>query len=203
MMKTLDAGSPTSMLSHAALLIAVACTFSCGHGESDGAAKDPAVREAGKGEDDLRQVAALSGRYIGEISIVGDEWRGAGPDREISLTFHAGQLSHVRQFEIVLELFPADAFNFASATFAALPPFTTFGSGVDTSEDHQIRAGGATFGVDVNGDHTLGTLRLMTSDLFDSETAAQIRVRLLSLGPRSDQRDSFPADQLNLGVRVN
>ena len=202
-MKTLDTGSTTSMLSYAALLIAVACTFSCGDVESDGAAKDPSVREPGKGEDDFRQLAALSGRYIGEISIVGDEWRAAGPGREISLTFHAGQLSQVRQFEIVIELFPADAFNTASATFAALPPFATFGSGVDASEDHQIRAGGATFGVDVNGDHTLGTLRLMTSDLFHSETAAQIRVRLLSLGPRSDQRDAFPADQLNLGVRVN
>jgi hypothetical protein len=201
--KTVDTGSTTGMLSYAALLIAVACSFSCGDVESNGAAQDPTVREAGKGEDDWGQVADLSGRYIGEISIVGDEWRAAGPGREISLTFHAGQLSHVRQFEIVLELFPADAFNFASATFAALPPFATFGSGVDTTEDHQIRAGGATFGVDVNGDHALGTLRLMTSDLFHSETAAQIRVRLLSLGPRSDQRDSFPADQLNLGVRVN
>ena len=44
---------------------------------------------------------------------------------------------------------------------------------------------------------------MLTGDSFSSEIAARINVRLLSLGPRSDQREVFEGDKLDLGVDVN
>ena len=179
----------------AALLVAFSCALSCGKREADDA--------SGGSVPEATVARALGGRYIDELSLVGDSWHASGPAQQIALTFHTRQLSQVRQFEIVLEPVPADAFDFSSAVFTAAQPFSTFGSGVDAGRPGQLRIGGATFGGNVSGDHTLGTLRMLTGDSFSSEIAARINVRLLSLGPRSDQREVFEGDKLDLGVDVN
>ncbi len=185
-----------------ALLFVALCALNCGDADPD-AGGGVTIPGGGDTSIQYRQRAELDGQYIGEIRIVGNGWQATRPSQQISLTFLAAGLSGVRQFELVLEPLPSSAFELTGASFAVGEPFTTFGSGVEVDEGNHVRIGGATFSEDVEGDHTLGTLRLATSESFNSLTRARITVLLLSLGPRSERRDIYEASELSLGVVVN
>ena len=196
---------PSSGQTAAGTLVFVAlCALSCNETNSDaGVGSLPNPGGVGDTSNQYRQQAQLGGQYIGEIRIVGNGWQATRPSQQISLTFFAGGLSGVRQFELVLEPMPSSAFELTDASFAIEPPFTTFGSGVEVDEGNRLRIGGATFGEDIEGDRTLGTLQLATSKSFNSFSQARIAVLLLSLGPRFDLRETYEAGELSLGVVVN
>ena len=170
----------------AALVVA---TISCSDDSREGAATDA----------QFHQRLDLEGHHIGYLELHAESPEGPGQD--LALKFAAGGLANVRQFEIVLEFYPAHEFDLGSAVFVANAPFSTFGSGVDSSGPNLLRVGGATFGDGVEGNHTLGVLRLRMKARFAA--GAWIKLHFLSLGPRSDERDSFQIADRTIGVAFN
>ena len=156
-----------------------------------------------EGTSEPRQQVRLDGQYIAEIRIEGDSWQASGPQQEIALTFAASGLSSFRQLELILKLSPPSAFDLASAAFEPVAPLVTLPPGVEVSDGTQLRAGAASLTQDLVGDRILGTLTLTTSSSFNALTRAQIDVVLLSVGPRVLERETYEAQQLNLGVVVN
>jgi len=155
------------------------------------------------GRQEYHQQADLEGRFVTRINIVGDEWKAGGPNREVSLTLEVEGLYQARQFELVLHPLPADAFDLTSAAFSLAAPPWTFSPGTQVSEDGKLRIGGASLGFDVQGTQRLGVVTLKTSASFSSATEASIGVLFFSVGPSSQERDNFEADQLNLGVHID
>ena len=157
----------------------------------------------GAGEPELNLKAELYGRYIGEISIDGTRWAATGPGQDVALTFDAIGLEQVVQFELIVETEPANLFDFDASSFAPQGPFVTFGSGVEAIGEDRLRFGGANLRSPVAGDRTLGTLSLTTAAGFSASTSVRVRLVFFSIGPSSSERDSYDADQLNMGVVVN
>jgi hypothetical protein len=151
----------------------------------------------------LNLKAELNGRYVGEISIEGTRWAATGPGQAIALTFDAVGLDQVVQFELIVETEPANVFDFNASSFTPQGPFVTFGSGVEAIGENRLRFGGANLRSPVAGDRTLGTLSLVTATGFGTSSSAGVRLVFFSIGPSSSERDSYDADQLNMGVVVN
>lgn len=188
-----------------ALLLSVACSDADPSPGSADASKlpTPPGLTGDPADTEYRQEAALEGRFITGIKIVGDAWKASGPHQDVSLTFEAHGLSEARQFELIVQPSPADAFDLSSAAFALASPPWTFSPGIQVLEDNGVRLGGASLGFSVEDTQLLGTLTLKTSRSYNSLTEARLGVVLLSIGPSSQERDSFGAAELNLGVSVD
>ena len=187
------------------LLVAIAIALTAAHcGETNRSSNLQLPNPApGAGEPELNLKAELNGRYIGEISIDGTRWAATGPGQEVALTFDAVDLEQVVQFELIVETEPANLFDFDASSFAPQGPFVTFGSGVEAIGEDRLRFGGANLRSPVAGDRTLGTLFLTTAAGFSASNSAHVRLVFFSIGPSSAERDSYDAEQLNMGVVVN
>ena len=137
------------------------------------------------------------------VSMSGDtEISGVGPGATVEVALSGAGMVGVKQFDVILTVSPADAFDLSSTTFAQNSAFT-ISPGVEFPADGQVKSGAASFGAAVDGDAGLGTFTLTTSADFTSDTEATITVTRVSLGPSSTDRDVFDADALGLSIAVN
>lgn len=151
----------------------------------------------------LNADAQLGGRYAQLVRIDGDAFSASEPGQDVEITFAATGLSNVKQFEIRLRIDPDAAFDLASSSFAPMQPFISPPTSVERTEDGQWRTGGASVTRVVEGDATLGTLKLKTASGFDANTQVRVQVEFFSIGPSFSDRDDYNANDLKLGVIVN
>jgi len=121
----------------------------------------------------------------------------------VDVTLSAAGLVGVKQFSIVLEVSPAEAFDLPVTTFAHNSAQFTISLGVEFPAAGQVRTGAASFGAAVDGDVPLGTFSLRTSASFDQDTEATIEVVRFTVGPSSTEQDVFLTDDLDLLVALN
>lgn len=153
--------------------------------------------------EELRLEARLDGRYIQGIQIEPGDWSAIGPGQEIAITFKAQGLQGIGQFDLIMEPRPATRFDMRSSVFVPKPPFVTLPPGVEQQEDGQVRFIGVNFEKSTSGDAELGTLRLRTPADFSTRDPLRLSVVFISMGPTSTQRDSYQAQELQLGIVVN
>lgn len=132
------------------------------------------------------------------------EISGVGPGATVDVAISAAGMVGVKQFDITLEVSPAEAFDLTASSFAqntafAISPGVEFPSGTT----NQVKSGAASFGAAVNGNAALGTFTLKGSSTLTTATTATITVVRISLGPSSSLRDVFDSAALNLSVTVN
>lgn len=191
----------------AAALFPLAALLCCGtdSGKNGGRSSLPLPGQTGPGNVPLRLTAQLNGRYAKSVRIEEDTWKATGPQQEISLSFAAGGMEKVKQFEFVLTFDPATALDLEASTFVPPQPFLTFGSGIELLPEGQLRLGGAILQADAyapaEGD--LGTLTLRTGTLFQARTQVKVRVTFFSIGPSFQDRDDYRAEDLNMGLVLN
>jgi hypothetical protein len=128
-----------------------------------------------------------------------------GPDQDIEVSIDAQGMTNVKQFEIILEVSPPEAFDLGASSFAQNTAFTIY-PGMLSPASNQIRVGAVNFTTPVNGDAPLGTFTLHTSSTFETATAtteAIIRFVRIALGPSSTEQDVFLSDRLWQIVRLN
>ena len=176
---------------HCTLLLAAALLASCGTDSTKSPSADPPARSA-----------QLDGRYAQSIRIEENRFTATGPGQEIVLTFAAQGMIDVKQFELRLEIEPANALAFEGSSFAATEPFIN-PLGIVLTEEGLWHTGGASITETKKGDDILGTLTLRTGDGFDADMQVQVRVAFFSLGPSSSDRDNYAAADLNMGVVIN
>ena len=158
--------------------------------------------------DELELSADLDGSYASGVAITGGTWDVSEPATGISLVFAATGLVEINQFEFILRFEPPSAFNIEIARFSGFESEELTGiviHAIPTAvlEDGRLRLAAGSLEQDViSGDTELGTLRLLTSDSFDPDEPARIIVDLFSVGPSADERDSYDATTLNMGVIV-
>ena len=119
------------------------------------------------------------------------------------MEFAATGMSGIGQFEFLLEFDPVEAFTVAGFAFKPVDPFVTFGIGVEPVSSNQVRIGGADLTRGTAGDAELGTLTLRTSSSFSTLQEAHVRIVFFSMGPDSQNRDSYAAEQLDMGIVIN
>ena len=175
-----------------ALLLLTALFASCGADSTKSPSANPPTLSA-----------QLDGRYAQSIRIEGDQFTATGPGQEVVLTFAAQGMVNVKQFELRIEIEPANALAFAGSSFAATEPFLTPPFSIELTEEGLWRTGGASITQTKKGDDLLGTLTLRTSDDFDAGMQVQVRVAFFSLGPSFSDRDDYTATDLNMGVMIN
>ncbi len=137
--------------------------------------------------------AAVAGDNAGvAIGISGaNEISDVGSGGSVSVAVTAAGMVGVKQFDVTLEVSPADAFDLSgTATFGPEAPFT-ISPGVEYPADGQVKSGAASFGAAADGDGTLGTFTLKMAEGFNADTEATITVSRVSLGPSSSDRDVF------------
>jgi len=135
---------------------------------------------------------ALSGSSTVEV--------GAGQTLQVGID--ATGLVGAKQFEVVLEVSPASAFNLSSPTFALGGGFTSaIAPGVLSPAAAQVK-GGAAFltGSGVDGASALGTFTLTTAGSFIG--TATVQVVRIAVGSSSTEQDVFATGDLNLSVTV-
>jgi hypothetical protein len=126
-----------------------------------------------------------------------------GPGGTIEVALSASGMVGVKQFDVTLEVSPADAFDLSATTFAQNAAAFTISPGVEFPAEGQVKSGAASFGAAVNGDAALGTFTLKASSTFTTDTEATITVVRVSIGPSSTDRDVFTTEQLGLSITVN
>ena len=176
---------------HCTLLLLTALLASCDADSTQNPSVDPPTLSA-----------QLDGRYAQSIRIEEDRFTATGPSQEVVLTFAAQGMIDVKQFELRLEIDPANALAFEGSSFAATEPFIN-PLGIVLTEEGLWHTGGASITQTKKGDDILGTLTLRTGDGFDAGMQVQVRVAFFSLGPSSSDRDDFTAADLNMGVVIN
>jgi len=125
-----------------------------------------------------------------------------GPGETVQVTLSAVGMVGVKQFDITLEVSPADAFDLSATIFdpsAFLPG--SISPGAEFPAEGQVKSGAANFTSAKDGDGPLGTFTLTTSDAIGDSVV--ITVMRVSLGPTSTARDEFGADALGLSIIVN
>jgi hypothetical protein len=149
--------------------------------------------------------AQLDGQYVTGIRIDEGNWSAIGPRQTIELTFRAEGMSGIGQFEIDIELDPPSAFDVAGSAFVPVNPFITLPGGIDPLPDieNKIKIAAADLTRTTSGDAVLGTLNLKTSAGFSPQTQARIRIVFFSMGPDSQNRNSYSAQDLNMGLTIN
>jgi hypothetical protein len=109
----------------------------------------------------------------------------------------------VKQFDVTLEVSPAEAFDLTASSFVNDAKFT-ISPGVEFPAAGQVKSGAAILGASsVSGSNALGTFTLTASSTMTTATTATITVVRVSLGPSSSARDVFETAALNLSVTVN
>jgi hypothetical protein len=126
---------------------------------------------------------------------------GAGATIEVALS--GSGMVGVKQFDVTLQVSPADAFDLSATAFAQNAAAFTISPGVEFPADGQVKSGAASFSAAVDGDASLGTFTLTTAAGFTAGTEATISVVRVSIGPTSTDRDVFESDALGLSVTVN
>ena len=147
----------------------------------------------------------LDGRYVKGLRIDKKNLLALGPQQILQLTLQAEGMVEIGQFEADIELEPPDAFDIAGSTFEPVAPFVTLPGGIDPlpSIKNRIKIGAADLAKTTHGDAPLGTLNLKTSADFGPRTEARIRIIFLSMGPTSQDRDNYSAQDLNMGLIIN
>jgi len=131
------------------------------------------------------------------------EISGVGPGATVDVAISAAGMVGVKQFDVTLEVSPAEAFDLTASSFQQGAKFT-ISPGVELSAPGQVKSGAAILGAStVSGANDLGTFTLTASSTMTTTTTATIRVVRISLGPSSSARDVFETDALNLSVSVN
>ena len=179
---------------HCTLLLLAALFASCGTDSTKSPSASPPSPALS---------AQLNGRYAQSIRIEEGQFTATGPGQEIILTFAAQGMVNVKQFELRLEIEPANALAFEGSSFTATDPFLTPPFSIELTEEGLWRTGGASITETKKGDDILGTLALRTGDGFTAGMQIQVRVAFFSLGPSFSDRDSYTATDLNMGVVIN
>jgi len=128
---------------------------------------------------------------------------GVGPGGTVDVAISAAGMDSVKQFDVTLEVSPADAFDLSATSFTQN---STFGvsPGVEFPAANQVKSGAAILGKTiVKGAAELGTFTLTGSSTLTAATTVTITVVKISLGPTSNSRDEFDSAALNLAVTVN
>ncbi|MCY3791426.1 MAG: hypothetical protein OXH63_21850, partial [Gemmatimonadetes bacterium] len=99
---------------HCTLLFFIASFASCGTDSTKSSSAHPPAL-----------AAQLDGRYAQSIHIEEGQFTATGPGQEVVLTFAAQGMVNVKQFELRLEIEPANALAFEGSSFAATAPFLT------------------------------------------------------------------------------
>ena len=147
----------------------------------------------------------LDGRYAPGLRIDKKSLFALGPQQFLQLTLQAEGMVEIGQFEADIELEPPDAFDIAGSTFEPVAPFVTLPGGIDPMPSilNRIKIGGADLAKTTHGDAPLGTLNLKTSADFGPRTEVRIRIVFFSIGPSSQDRDNYSAQDLNMGLIIN
>ncbi len=177
---------------HCSLFFFAALFASCGTKSTQSPNADPPALSA-----------RLDGRYAQSVRIEEGQFTATGPGQEVILTFAAQGMVNVKQFELRLEIEPANALALEGSSFIATTPFLTPPFGIERMEEGLWRIGGASITETKKGDDILGTFTLRTSDDFDAGMQVQVRVAFFSLGPSFSDRDNYTAADLNMGVVIN
>ena len=137
--------------------------------------------------------AAVAGDNANVVISLDGEHAAAGAGEQVQVPLSAAGMVGVKQFEVILTVLPADAFDLAATTFTSAFGFSP---GVELLGDGQIKSGAATLGEAVDGDGALGVFTLTMSSSFSRESPAELVVSSVSIGPSSVDRDVLGAEGL-------
>ena len=139
--------------------------------------------------------ASINGKYINSLLIDSYIVRD-----DIILIFSATGLQEVKQFQLLLDFDPKDAYEFSASNFVAEAPFLTPpGFSIELLDNRQWLTGGASFSTSLTGSSALGTLTL-AKRLVDSMTPTTITVILFSIGASSWDREAYSKEVLNIAI---
>lgn len=126
---------------------------------------------------------------------------GIGAGGTVSLNVSASGMVGVSQYDMTIEVSPADAFDLGATAFTAATDFVAPGKEVG---EGTVKVGAAILGDgSLDGDGSLGDMVLTASDSFSESIEATITVTMVSLGPTSTDRDEFDADAVGITIIVN
>ena len=137
--------------------------------------------------------AAVAGDNANVVISLDGEHAAAGAGEQVQVPLSAAGMVGVKQFEVILTVLPADAFDLEATTFTSAFGFSP---GVELLGDGQIKSGAATLGEAVDGDGALGVFTLTMSSSFSRESPAELVVSSVSLGSSSVDRDVLGAEGL-------
>ena len=121
----------------------------------------------------------------------------------VSLNVTASGMVGVSQYDMTIEVTPADAFDLGATTFEPAPEFIYPGR-PEVREGGVVKVGAAILGEgSLEGDASIGDLVLTASESLSADTEATITVTMVSLGPSSTDRDEFEADAIGISIIVN
>jgi len=151
----------------------------------------------------LRPERELNGRYIGTIRLSGGQLSTNAQGQLIEILVSATALANVKQFEMVLHVEPNDSFDLSGSNFVPAQPFISPPNSIETTADGLWRTGGASISGEVNGDASLGTLKLTTGAAFDKINNATLHLEFFSIGPSSSDRDDYYEKDLEVGMTIS
>ncbi len=137
--------------------------------------------------------AAVAGDNASVVISLDGEHAAAGAGEQVQVPLSAAGMVGVKQFEVILTVLPADAFDLEATTFTSAFGFSP---GVELLGDGQIKSGAATLGEAVDGDGALGVFTLTMSSSFSRESPAELVVSSVSIGSSSVDRDVLGAEGL-------
>ena len=158
--------------------------------------------ETPDGGNGLNAAAALAGSYAHGLRVEAGLPASLDAGAQVGLTFAVEGMVDVRQFEAVVELEPAGAFDPASAIFEPASPFITFGPGAEVRSENTLRIGGASLGSGQSGTAVLGTMKLNATAAIGAAESVVLRLTLFSIGPSSSLRDTYATGELQMEVRI-
>jgi hypothetical protein len=190
------------------LLTCVLALLHCGSDSGKDGSASPSLPGPSNGNNSggditLSPNADLNGRYVQTVRIAGSSFTASAPGEDIEITFVANGLSNVKQFEFRLRLDPAAAFDLTASSFVPLQPFIAPPVSIERTEDGLWRTGGASVTRVVEGEATLGTLKLKTGNGFNADTQVRVQVDFFSVGPSFSDRDDYNSSDLKMGVVIN
>ena len=150
----------------------------------------------------LRPEKELNGRYIGTIRLSGGQLSTNAQGQLVEILIGATALANVKQFEMVLHADPIDSFDLSGSNFVPAQPFISPPNSIETTTDGMWRTGGASISGEVNGDASLGTLKLTTGSAFEKINQAIIHLEFFSIGPSSSDRDDYYEKDLSVGMTI-
>jgi hypothetical protein len=189
----------------ALLLTTALALLHCGNdsGKNGGASQPLPGPDSGNQNTSLSLDAQLSGRYAQNVRIAQGSFKANRPGEDIEITFIASGLSNVKQFEFRLRLDPNAAFDLKASSFAPKQPFIAPPISIELTEDGLWRTGGASVTQALEGEATLGTLKLKTATGFDANTQVRLQMDFFSIGPSFSDRDDYAANDLKIGIIIN
>ena len=144
----------------------------------------------------------LNGRYIRSVSLSGGQLSTSTEGQLIEIFVNATGLANVKQFEMILHSDPEDSFELAESNFVPAQPFISPPNSIEITESGRWRTGGASISGEVNGDVSLGTLKLITGRGFDKIDHSILHLDFFSIGPSSSDRDDYYEKDLSVGITI-